>query len=304
MSALPVGIHDGVPMRDYLLHHGFSASRAHTLLTYSPFHAYHDEGGEPSTASEVGTAIHDALLEGVNRIAVIDPQEYPGKKGGIPDGWTNDAIRAARDKARGDGKIPLLPSAALSVHQAVSAAKRFVESSEIAGVFERGRPEQTILWKEGEMLCKARPDWLSIDVNLTTMLHVKTTQGSAEPNAWIRNMLTSMGYDVAWALYERGLAEHDGIGAKDFRNVFLVIEANPPYGCSLIGLDPAMADLAHRKVERAIRTWQQCKASGKYPAYPSRICYAAPKPWELAAEEETELTGAYDELQEKEGLQA
>ena len=55
MGQLPVGIHDGVPMQTYLLHHGFSASRAHTLLADSPFHARHDEGGEPSEVSEIGT---------------------------------------------------------------------------------------------------------------------------------------------------------------------------------------------------------------------------------------------------------
>lgn len=291
MSALPVGVHDGVPMRDYLLHHGFSASRAHTLLQYSPYHAYHDDGGEPTDASDMGTAIHDALLEGVDRIAAIEA-----------DDWRTKDAKAARDAARSEGKIPMLARKVSQVMTAVDAAKRFVAGSEIAGVFERGRPEQTIIWKEGEILCKARPDWLTNERDI--LLHVKTTQGSAEPNAWIRNQLVPMGYDVAWALYERGNRSMSQERYYECESVFLVIEANPPYGCSLIGLDPAMADLAHRKVERAIRTWRQCKASGVYPCYPNRIAYATPKPWQLAEEEETELTGAYDALQEKEGLQA
>ena len=286
------GIHDGIPMADYLAMPGLSASRCHTILTQSPFHAYHDEGGEPSEASEIGTAIHDVLLEGVDRIVEID----------APDWRTKDA-QTLRDEARTQGKIPILKHKAIQVWHAVNAAKEYIAKSEIAGVFDDGKPEQTIIWKEGEMLCKARPDWLTTDRSI--LLHVKTTQGSAQPDSWIRNMLTGMGYDVAVAFYERGLFENTPMEQmrRDSKSVFLVIEQNPPYGCSLIGLDPAMQDLAARKVERAIATWQRCKATGIYPAYPSRICYAAPKPWELAAEEEVNLSDVYDELQEKEGLQ-
>ena len=290
-SAAP-GIHDGIPMADYLTMPGLSASRCHTILTQSPFHAYHDEGGEPSEASEIGTAIHDVLLEGVDRIVEIDALD-----------WRTKDAKTLRDEARTQGKIPILKHKAIQVWHAVNAAKEYIAKSEIAGVFDDGKPEQTIIWKEGEMLCKARPDWLTTDRSI--LLHVKTTQGSAQPDSWIRNMLTGMGYDVAVAFYERGLFENTPMEQmrRDSKSVFLVIEQNPPYGCSLIGLDPAMQDLAARKVERAIATWQRCKATGIYPAYPSRICYAAPKPWELAAEEEVNLSDVYDELQEKEGLQ-
>ena len=279
MPPLPAGVHAGVSMQDYLLHHGLSSSRLHTLLTQSPFHAYHDEGGEPSEVSEIGTAIHDALLEGVDRIVTVEA-----------DDWRTKDAKAARDTARAEGKIPMLARKVSQVMSAVEAAKRYISSSEIAGVFDDGKPEQTVIWKEGEMLCKARPDWLTNDRSL--LLHVKTTAGSAQPDSWIRNMLTGMGYDVAASFYERGCyqAKIETKSGGVVQSVFLVIEQSPPYGCSLIGLDPAMQDLAARKVERGIRIWQQCKASGKYPAYPSRICYAEPRPWELEAEETKAFT--------------
>lgn len=293
MQNLPDGIHDGVPMRDYLLYRGLSASRLNTILQYSPFHAYHDEGGEPSDASDMGTAIHDALLEGIDRIAVIEA-----------DDWRTKAAKDARDNARSEGKIPILAHKVAQVTNAVDAAKRFIASSEIAGVFDDGKPEQTIIWKEGELICKARPDWLTDERDI--LLHVKTTQGSAEPSSWIRNQLVPAGYDVAAMFYEMGIFgirtdKECHIGSQ---SVFLVIEQNAPYGCSLVGLAPAMMDLASRKVERGIRIWQQCKATGKYPSYPAQIHYAEPMPWHLSAEEEIQLHNAYDQLQEKEGLQA
>ena len=273
------GIRSGVAMGEYLLMAGLSASRINTLLQYSPFHAYHDEGGEPSEVSDIGTAIHSALLEGVDNIVTIDAED-----------WRTKDAKAARDAARAAGKIPMLARKVSQVMSAVEAAKRYISSSEIAGVFDDGKPEQTVIWKEGEMLCKARPDWLTNDRSL--LLHVKTTAGSAQPDSWIRNMLTGMGYDVAASFYERGCyqAKIETKSGGVVQSVFLVIEQSPPYGCSLIGLDLAMQDLAARKVERAIATWQRCKATGIYPAYPSRICYAAPKPWELEAEETREFT--------------
>jgi len=217
----------------------------------------------------MGTAIHDALLEGIDRIAVIEA-----------DDWRTKAAKEARDAARTEGKIPILARKVEQVEDAVSAALSFIEKSEIAGVFHRGKPEQTVIWKEESLICKARPDWLTDDRSI--LLHVKTTQGSAEPSSWIRGQLTNMGYDVAWAFYQRGCP----VGLS----VFLVIEANAPYGCSLVGLDPAMQDLADRKVSRAIATWQQCKATGKYPAYSSRIHYAEPRAWQLEEEESHAFT--------------
>lgn len=273
---LAVGIHDGVPMRDYLLHVGLSASRLNVILNQSPFHAYHDEGGEPSEVSEIGTAIHDGLLEGVDRIVAIEA-----------DDWRTKAAKDARDAARSEGKIPMLARKVPQIQAAIESAKAFIASSELAGIFERGKPEQTVIWKEGELLCKARPDWLTDSRDV--LLHVKTTDGSAEPNSWIRNQLVR-GYDVAAAFYSRGLFDVLYTGRTlTTASVFLVIEQNPPYGCSLVGLSPAMQDLADRKVQRGIALWQRCKASGKYPAYAPVIHYAEPFAWQMAEEEERQM---------------
>lgn len=285
------GIHAGVPMRDYMLHRGLSASRAHTLLTQSPRHAITVTDDEPSEASEIGTAIHDALLEGVNRLVAIEA-----------DDWRTKAAKEARDAARAEGKIPMLARKMVQIEGAVNAAKAFVETSEIAGIFSRGKPEQTIIWNEGDLICKARPDWLTD--NRDILLHVKTTQGSAEPSSWIRNQLVPMGYDLAAEFYARGLhvATDDRL-APTLVSLFLVIEQTEPYGCSLVGLAPAMQDLASRKVDRAIRIWQECKRTGKYPCYPSQIHYAEPMAWQLSAEDEIEFGPQVDPLQDREGLQ-
>ena len=268
---LPAGIHT-ISMSDYLALKALSAGVCHTILTQSPYHAKYAPWEEASAEMDVGTAIHSALLEGVDNIAAIEAED-----------WRTKAAREARDAARAENKIPMLARNVAKVQAAVSAAKAYIDDSEIAGVFEDGVPEQTIIWNEGSVICKARPDWLA--ANHTLMLHVKTTAGSAEPGAWIRNQLGPMGYDLTAMFYERGLSAGSSRRA-DLVSVFLIIEQNEPHGCSLVGLSPAMQDLASRKVDRAIRIWQQCEASGKYPCYPSRIAYAEPMNWQIQQEED------------------
>lgn len=285
---LPVGIHDGVPMAEYLAMRCLSASTCHHILTYSPHHARYwqtSDERDDTEASDTGTAIHDALLEGVDRIAPIDAGD-----------WRTKAAKEARDATRAEGRIPLLAHKALRVIEAVKAAKEFIAGSEIAGAFDTGAPEQTVIWEEDGLRCKARPDWLTERWHVS----VKTTKGSANPEAFIRGPLVQMGYDVAALFYERGLAFAANAAPV---TVFLVIEQEPPHGCSLIALDPAMADIANQKVERAMAIWRKCKASGIYPSYAPRIHYAEPRPWQIAEAEQSALDAAYDELQMKEGIE-
>jgi hypothetical protein len=287
------GLHPGIPMADYLALPFLSSGLCHRILTCSPFHARYEQQNreqDDTTASDTGTAIHDALLEGIDRIQAID----------APD-WRTKAAKAARDEARAAGKIPMLLHKVWQVEAAVMAARAFIEGSELAGLFDDGQPEVTMVFETDGVLCKARPDWLSGDHSI--LCHVKTTQGSAQPDAWIRSQLVNSGYDVACAFYERGLYSLPGDGKESPTSVFLVIEQSAPYGCSLIALDPAMMDIAERKVARAIATWRQCVATDRWPAYPSRICYAQPKPWQLAEEEERQATHEFDEKQAEYGLQ-
>lgn len=277
---MKAGIFPAIKMSEYLSLKALSSGRCNTILTQSPFHALHDEGGDPSEVSDIGTAIHDGLLEGVDRIVAIEA-----------DDWRTKAAKAARDEARAAGKIPMLARKVEQVTHAIESAKAYMLSSEIAEEWSgASESELTIIWKEGKLFCKARPDWLSADRSL--LIHVKTTAGSAQPESWIRNQLTACGYDLAVAFYERGLyAAEDGAGQNAPTSVFLIIEQNAPYGCSLVGLSPAMLDLASRKAERAIRIWQECQETGHFPCYPSRIAYAEPMPWQLANEETEQILG-------------
>lgn len=310
LPKLQPGIHR-IPMEQYLgdpcVVPALSSSVAHTLISKSPHHAWFDhprlnpkhEQKERSDF-DIGTCAHAVLLErSEEKLAIIDPNDYVGPKGGVPKGWTNNDIKRARDIARLEGKTPILKENAEAVREMVGVCREFVKRSEIAGIFEDGEAELTMIWTEGPTWLKARPDWLTKDQSI--LLHYKTTGAKAEPESFGRTMLINMGYDMAAAFYERGLYAMDSDGERNApTSVFLVQESDPPYACSLIGLAPELADLASRKVERAVSLWERCMKSGKWPAYPTRICYIEPKPWQVAEFDEKAFI---DPLQQEHGLQ-
>ena len=306
------GLYCDVPMAAYLADPtpgiSLSSGCVHTLLTQSAFHAWcgHPKNpkrvpGDESAVMDIGTIAHEMLLEGSEDCAVVlDPRDYPGKRGGIPDGYTNDAIRAARDEARATGKKPVLLKDMQRIRPMVAAAHDFIEHSELRGVFAEGAAEQVAVCEEDGVWMRARPDWLTRD----GLLHVsfKTTPGSAEPESFIRGRLFSLGHDTALAFYGRVIAGATGTMPS---SCLLVQETSAPYACSLISLAPALADLAESKVSRAINEWRKCLQRQLWPSYPSRICYAEPKPWQLAEEEEHAYRGLADAdpAQMREGMQ-
>lgn len=259
-------------MQEYLSLKALSSGMCSEILNSSPLHAKFRQDNridEPTSASELGTAFHDAFLEGIDRIVALD----------FPD-WRTKAAKEARVEARATGRIPMLSHKVSHVATMVAACKEYVANSEIAGAFDDGDPELTIVWLDSDLLCKIRPDFLTRDHRL--MIHLKSTQGSAEPTSWIRNQLVPMGYDCAAEFYRRG---HAAVSRDSPLQVFLVAEQNPPHGCSLVSLDPAMLEIANQKVERAVGIWRECLRTNRYPCYPTRICYAEPKPWEVAEAE-------------------
>ena len=212
--------------------------------------------------------------------------------------WTGvpKLAKDARHAARANGKIPMLAIKVEQVKQACDSARHFLEGTEFPGVLERGCPEQTIIWSEHTVLCKARPDWLTDARDV--MIHVKTTKGSAGPLQFA-HAVDNMGYDVALAFYERGLAT---ISSAQCHHLILAIEQQPPYGCALYDLDPAKAALAASKVERAIAIWKNCAATGRWPSYSPRVHSLEPKPWELADEERSHIYRPFTESELQEGI--
>lgn len=292
------GIH-ALSMEAYLHLPALSAGVVNDLLTLSPAEAWHDSALNParpddhSKESDIGTVVHGILIEGDAKICVIDPAQYRSKPtkdnpdGNAPAGWTNNAIREARDAARSNGLIPLLPWDAIACRAMVKAAQSYLADSDLAGCFDDGKPEQTLIWTEthddGEVLCKARPDWLSE----RHLIHVKTTATNVNPRAFSR-LAANLGYDISLMWYLRGL--NAVLPDNEVGHFIFAQSQNPPHACKLFDLTSARADVAEKRIERAIGVWARCLARNEFPAYDGSVHSIDLTPWELAQAEEDMLT--------------
>lgn len=276
MGSLGVGLHPNVPMDDYVRdpapEPSLSAGLMHTLVTRSPAHARIEHprlntawAETNSSRADLGTAIHSAILGG--RDLVYAPQEFTD--------WRKKDAMAFRDEARARGKTALLARQFEGVETAALAAKRIIADLASGPLLY----EHTMVWKDGPTWKRARPDlWIPDE---RTIIDIKTCT-SADPESWIRTSLPAGGYDISSEHYLEGIravAPGDADGYTEF--LFLLVEIEAPFACSLVALDPEYSDLARMKCARATQLWAKCCASGEWPAYDTRTHYASPRPWEL-----------------------
>lgn len=308
------GIYSDVPIDVYVADKllsvpSLSSGCARTIESATPLHAWTDHPRlnpnyehDGSKVADTGSVAHDVLLEGgTDCVVIIDPADYPGRTGTVPKGWTNNAIRAARDDARAAKKYPILKDDAAAVMAMVETAREYIERSPLRGIFALAEAEATMVWQEGPVWLRARPDLLAHDRSF--VVHYKTTLASVKPRSFER-IAASMGYDFTLMFYARGLAELEPEAGANARHYILAQEQRAPYACKLFDLTAAKASIASSRVERAITTWARCMASGKWPDYDTAVHSIEPSPWELAEEEQTIYgLGRLDPLQAS-GLQA
>jgi len=278
------GIYFDIPERDYHAdpcpEPSLSNSVAVALVQQSPAHAHamHPRLGgvneyESASNLDIGSAIHAGITRTEAALHVINAENYK----------TKDA-QTQRQQAWEAGKIPLLSHQFEGVKAAIDAGRRQVVVHEVAPDWRAGHGEVTVAWQETidgfTFWCRARVDWLPKDGE--AVYDLKTTTGTADPDTWTRRLFDG-GYDMQAAFYARGLR---AVGARKrpaFR--FVVLEQKPPHALSVVALDPQAVHMADEKIEAALRLWAECLESGKWPGYPSRICYAEAPPWEATKHE-------------------
>lgn len=248
-----------------------SASIAHTLITQSPKHAWTqhprlnpDFQRPEEQRFDVGRVVHSILLEGADIVHVC---HYPD--------WRSNAAKEARDEARASGRVPLLAHQLEDVQAMVAAAAEQLNALTLdPPMFGTGKPEQTIVWEEGGVHCRARLDWLHDDYS--AIEDIKTTSRSAEPGAFSR-ALYGLGYDTKAAFYLRGVKAVTG-AEPTFR--WLVIETAAPFALSVVTPGPDVLALGDAKVEKALALWAQCMETDTWPGYPTQVATAELPAWE------------------------
>lgn len=246
------------------------------LLHKSPRHAWQmhprlnpDYRAVEDSRFDLGAAAHDLLMHGDGRVTVVPA-----------DDWRTKAARAARDEARKEGNVPILEKHRAPLMAMIESCRSCLEHSEFKGLLRAAgntKKEVPIVWRESGILCRCMPDLLGDDPLLC--LDYKTTE-CAEPGRWARCHMAACGYDVQAEFYSR--AVEAAAGVRPFF-AFAVQEIHPPYSTSFVSLANAAWEVAAAKVDRGLEIWGECLQTNNWPAYPTRVCYHEPAPWEVDA---------------------
>lgn len=249
-----------------------SSGIAKLLVTASPLHAWHahrrlnpNHVPEENGDFDRGSAAHALFLQGDD---IMVECEF--------DNWRTNAAKEARDEARQCGKLPLLSKHVAGVSAMVKIAKKALLESELYAALEDFHAERTVIWQEGETWKRARFDLQHRSRPL--LLDYKTVE-NADPFAFQR-VIVPLGYDIQAAHYSDAYrAAIDATFDPDF--IFLVQEREPPFACSLVGLEPSFLDLGQQKMCRATSIWAECLKHNDWPGYSHRIAWASPPAWAL-----------------------
>lgn len=253
-----------------------SASIAHTLIARSPLHAWTEHPKlnphyerKAEEKFDIGLVVHSIMLDQRPLEEVVHIVHEPS--------WRTKDAREQRDYARGVGKIPLLFEKAAEVRDMIEAiGDQLARHGADPPVFQDGSPEQTLVWDDEGVWCKARLDWIRNDLRCIDDMKCTSRLGGANPAVFAR-ALFGIGYDLKAAFYVRAIEKLTG-ERPAFR--WLVVETAPPYALSVVEPEPGILELGRSKVDRAMAIWRRCLERDEWPGYPTEVLRAEMPSWE------------------------
>jgi hypothetical protein len=279
-----------LPAGEYHALRALSASGARTLTEHCPAKFLWQSPWNPlwqsqdGTEFDIGTAAHLAVLETGQFAARTELIEAPD--------YRSSRARELREKARADGKVPLL----LWQHDIVRAIAGSIRAHPIAGqAFSDGLPEVTLTWSDEAtgVPCKARVDWLPRHGGWLTDLKTAVT---ANPRVW-RDQAYRLGYHARAAWYLDGA--ETAIGRRPEEYWFVVVEKEPPYLVSVMAFDEAALDWGRLINRRACELFRRAADRGDWSGYREpqadrdRAFRVGLPPWAIYQLEDRRETGEF-----------
>lgn len=256
------GVYDLAPdvyHADPVVGGSISSSGARALLPPScpaKFRWLRDHPEEHSNDFDLGHAAHQLVLGAGQELVDIEAENYKTKK-----------AQEAKAEAYAAGAVPLLPKERTQVEDMAQALRDHPVASVL---FQpgRGRPEQTLVWRDRRtgIWRRAMLDWLPDETASVPRMIVPDykTCASAEPSK-IEKAILDHGYHMQgdWNLdgvYELGLARHAA---------FLLVfqEKTPPYVVTVVQIHPDTLNAGSVLNDFAIEIYRRCTASGRWPGY-------------------------------------
>jgi hypothetical protein len=254
-------------MPDLTHHPGLSNEAYHQLKAVSPsqikvlgrsplhyfdqFLADDREKKPPTSAMQLGTALHTAVLEPElwDATVAIPPHSF--------DRRTKVGRElAAAFEAESAGKLVLSPEDADQVRRMADAVRRHPAARFLLEL--PGRREASYTWTDSAtgLQCKTRPDWHSEDRRI--VVDVKTTRDASQVE--FAKSIANFDYHLqaAW--------NQDALGAEQF--LAIAVENERPYAVAVYPASGAMIAAGQRRIQAAMALLAECWAT-----------YGTERPW-------------------------
>lgn len=270
------GIYD-IPDAQYFAADGINNSGLKEIRR-SPAHFKYrqDNPKEPTAAMKAGTALHCAILEPgafMNRFAIM-PDNCPRRP-------TQRQIEAKKPSQATTDAIAFwtmwdLDNAGKQTMTATDAAEYLEigcmvrQHPEVAPFFNReGRAEHAVFGIDPitKMLCKVKPDYLTVFKTYNICLEVKSTD-DARPAAFQRTAY-NFGYFQAAAFYQ-DVIKWSGQPPIDLY-LILAFERTAPYGMKLYEVPDSELDRGRDQYMAAMAVYKECLDADYWPAYDTEI---------------------------------
>lgn len=279
------GYHSNISMAAYLAdpapEPSLSTGTVETLVMRTPLHAYAQHprlGGrvsDHSSRADMGSAVHAGIHGGEEVVFCGEVEIKSGSNKGkrfVADDWATSDAKEFRDSARAAGKIPLLEWQRPHYDGAVKAAQRALLGYGAASA----RHEETMLWQlENGVWCRGRADFLGEHPELGPVDIDTKTCDDADPFSWPRRSVPASALDIQAGLRSIG---HRILG-EPRTMLWMLVEIEPPYAVSFVGVSDSMLALATRKIYHASNVWRNCLDSNTWPGYSDTPAWAEASAW-------------------------
>ncbi len=243
-------------------------SLAKVLLAKSPLHAWYahprlnpDFRPDDDTSYDVGNIAHNLMIGRGKQIIVLDESF---------EDWRTKEARRLREEAAAEGKLAVLGRKFTLAAKMVDAARDAMEAAGCQDAFsDRGHGEAVIAWQEGGIWFRSMIDFLMPELGLC--YDYKTTGSSVAPHA-VGRLMADAGWDVQAAMQERGLLALR-LTSPSWRFRFVAQEDKRPFATTVVELSESVMTMGRKKLDAAIRIWQNCIKTNRFPSYPPQIIW-------------------------------
>jgi hypothetical protein len=226
----------------------------HPKLGANPFKTLVNE--KATTAQTLGVAVERFLQTGGDGIELVNFKTFQSA-----------VAKAARDRALGEGKLPLTTRA---FKQACSVATIAAERLRVSGIVLTGDSQVVYIWprmtSRGQIWCRMMADHVIVpSTGQIDVFDLKCTK-SAEHDDFARSVV-DYGYHIQRAAYVEGIRAFHGADRPIVYRLIIVEPKSMAVNVAVRHLSPEMVLIGEEKWGESCELWAKCVRGNLWPGY-------------------------------------